>query len=131
MFGKRDVGRIEREFLEVLDWDLAVSEEEIADLHPSITALYPRKQHSVPSPPRPARCPTFTLDPISYDSDDSSFSSEPSPRTPSDPEKTTHFVNFDPSKAHDIHRSRSQSKWSQNQKLIAALASEYHSMLVI
>ncbi|CAK5262365.1 unnamed protein product [Mycena citricolor] len=29
VFGKRDIGRIEREFLEVLDWDLLVKEEEI------------------------------------------------------------------------------------------------------
>ncbi|CAK5266194.1 unnamed protein product [Mycena citricolor] len=29
VFGRRDVGRIEREFLEVLDWDLGVREEEI------------------------------------------------------------------------------------------------------
>ncbi|KAJ7633273.1 hypothetical protein FB45DRAFT_1148935 [Roridomyces roridus] len=29
VFGKRDVGRIEREFLEVLDWELGVKEEEL------------------------------------------------------------------------------------------------------
>ncbi|CAK5277151.1 unnamed protein product [Mycena citricolor] len=29
VFGKRDVGRVEREFLEVLNWDLGVREEEI------------------------------------------------------------------------------------------------------
>ncbi|KAJ7628816.1 hypothetical protein FB45DRAFT_794735 [Roridomyces roridus] len=29
VFGKRDIGRIEREFLEVLDWDLAVTAEDV------------------------------------------------------------------------------------------------------
>ncbi|KAF9643494.1 hypothetical protein BDM02DRAFT_1443294 [Thelephora ganbajun] len=129
IFGKRDVGRIEREFLEVLDWDLTVTENDIADLYPAIIALYPRAQHVAPSPPRPVRCPTFTLDPISYDSDGSSSSSASSPRTPCDSEKTMQFVKYEPSKHHDFHHMRqgshSQSRWSQNQKLIAALANEY------
>ncbi|KAF9789568.1 hypothetical protein BJ322DRAFT_1042985 [Thelephora terrestris] len=128
IFGKRDVGRIEREFLEVLDWDLTVSESEIANLYPSIIALYPRAQQSTPPPIRPARCPTFTFDPISYDSDDSSSSAGSSPRTPCDSEKTTQFVKFEPSTRDDFHRTRksshSQSQWFQNQALIAALADE-------
>ena len=127
IFGKRDVGRIEREFLDVLDWDLTVSESEIADLYPTIIALYPRVQYTTPS--RPARCPTFTLDPNSSDSDDSSSSASSSPRTPCDPEKTMQFVKYDSSKPRDFHHTRqsshSQSQWNQNQKLIAALASEY------
>lgn len=135
IFGKRDVGRIEREFLDVLDWDLTVSEEEIADLYPSIIALYPRVQSATRPPIRPARCPTFTLDPISFDSDDSSSSAESSPRTPCDSEKTTQFVKCETSEQHDLHHTRksshSQSQWSQNQKLIAALATEYHTILAV
>ena len=130
IFGKRDVGRIEREFLEVLDWDLAVSENEIADHYPSIIALYPAqvKRAAVPPPPRPPRCPTFTLDPISYDSDDSGSSATSSPRTLWDSEVTAQFAKYDPSKYRNFHHMRqsshSKSRWSQNQKLIAALANE-------
>ena len=135
IFGKRDVGRIEREFLEVLDWDLTVNEKEIADLYPAIISLYPRMQHVASSPSRPARCPTFTLDPISDDSDNSSSSVASSPRTPCHSEKTVQFVKYDPSKHHDFHHmrqsSRSRSQWSQNQKFISALASEYFPMVAV
>jgi hypothetical protein len=131
IFGKRDVGRIEREFLDVLDWDLTVSENEVADLYPSIIALYPRAQsYAAVSPSRPTRCPTFTLDPISDDSDDSSSSVASSPRTPEDSKATTQFVKYDPSECHDFHHMQqspdSQPQWSKNQKLIAALASEHY-----
>ena len=40
VFGKRDVGRIEREFLQVLNWDLSVSEDDILSHHHSIHSLY-------------------------------------------------------------------------------------------
>jgi hypothetical protein len=33
VFGKRDVGRIEREFLQVLNWDLSISEDDILSHH--------------------------------------------------------------------------------------------------
>lgn len=135
VFGKRDVGRIEREFLEVLDWDLTVSENEIADLHPSIIALYPRVQYPTVAPSRPARCPTFTLDPISYDSDDSGSSATSSPRTPWGSEEKGQFVKCDPPKYFDFlhlrQSSHSQSQWSQNQKLIAALANEYYPVIAV
>jgi hypothetical protein len=118
--------------LEVLDWDLTVNEDEIADLYPAIIALYPRVQ-STTRPARPARCPTFTLDPISYDSDDSSSSAGSSPRTPSDSEKTMEFIKYGPSKRHDLNQTRqnSQSQWSQNQKLISALTNEYYPMIAV
>ena len=130
IFGKRDIGRIEREFLEVLDWDLTVSESEIVDLHPTIIALYPPTlaQTDSTSSSSPSHCLTFTLDSISYDSDDSS-SSASSPRTPCDPEKATPFVESDPSEPHDSHHTRqsshSESQVSRYQELIAAFASEY------
>lgn len=130
IFGKRDVGRIEREFLDVLDWELMVSEDDIADLYPSIIALYPPHIRTAAVPPlRPTRCPTFTLDYISDDSDDSTSSASSSPRTPCDSEKTTQSIKHDPLNYHDSPHmgqiSQPQSQWSQNQKFIAALASEY------
>lgn len=45
VFGKRDVGRIEREFIDVLDWDLSISESDILHHHDSIMALSPRPKH--------------------------------------------------------------------------------------
>ncbi|KAJ7739562.1 hypothetical protein B0H16DRAFT_62958 [Mycena metata] len=38
VFGKRDVGRIEREFLEVLDWELGVSESDLLSHHEGLIA---------------------------------------------------------------------------------------------
>ncbi|KAJ3933711.1 MAG: hypothetical protein NXY57DRAFT_997699 [Lentinula lateritia] len=38
VFGKRDVGRIEREFLDVLDWELSISEDDILSHHAGISA---------------------------------------------------------------------------------------------
>jgi len=49
VFGKRDVGRIEREFLDVLDWELGVSESDILAHHAGISAVIapsPRHHHS-------------------------------------------------------------------------------------
>ncbi|KAJ7154171.1 hypothetical protein C8R46DRAFT_1006125 [Mycena filopes] len=38
VFGKRDVGRIEREFLDVLDWELGVSESDLLAHHEGLLA---------------------------------------------------------------------------------------------
>jgi len=40
VFGKRDVGRIEREFLQVLSWDLSISEDDILSHHHSILSSH-------------------------------------------------------------------------------------------
>lgn len=45
IFGKKDVGRIEREFLKVLDWNLAISENEILDHHDSLMESSPHPCH--------------------------------------------------------------------------------------
>ncbi|KAL4248808.1 Cyclin PHO80-like protein [Abortiporus biennis] len=39
VFGSRDIGRIEREFLDVLDYNLSVTEDDILVHHPSIMSL--------------------------------------------------------------------------------------------
>ncbi|KAJ4478068.1 hypothetical protein J3R30DRAFT_3289983 [Lentinula aciculospora] len=46
VFGKRDVGRIEREFLDVLDWELSISEDDVLSHHVGISAAI------APSPSR-------------------------------------------------------------------------------
>ncbi|KAJ7633284.1 hypothetical protein FB45DRAFT_744919 [Roridomyces roridus] len=69
VFGKRDVGRIEREFLEVLDWELGVTEADLLAHHEGLVrvAAVPRRPRrlmpvlpssSYPSPPT---TPTRTL----------------------------------------------------------------------
>lgn len=50
VFGKRDVGRIEREFLQVLNWDLSISEDDILSHHQSIYSLHPNSVDDTPDP---------------------------------------------------------------------------------
>jgi len=95
MFGKRDVGRVEREFLDVIDWDLSLRESDILAQHnlllattrptPPHTYHHHRYQSRVGDPTR--RSPTFDFDDDSdwSDSEDESSSSSESdvaPRTP-------------------------------------------------
>ncbi|KAF7291384.1 Cyclin N-terminal domain-containing protein [Mycena indigotica] len=47
VFGKRDVGRIEREFLGVLNWELAIKEADLLAHHAALTAV------ALPSPAKP------------------------------------------------------------------------------
>lgn len=39
VFGKRDIGRIEREFLQVLDFELSISEDDILSHHDSLSVI--------------------------------------------------------------------------------------------
>ncbi|KIJ16863.1 hypothetical protein PAXINDRAFT_168304 [Paxillus involutus ATCC 200175] len=91
VFGKRDVGRIEREFLDVLDFELSVTEDDILSHHDSLSAValpshnYRRHTdyrqshtHTHHNPANHAVCPG--LDPSSPKS--SSSASSPLPRTP-------------------------------------------------
>ncbi|KAF5333745.1 hypothetical protein D9757_000023 [Collybiopsis confluens] len=89
VFGKRDVGRIEREFLDVLDWELSISEADVLSHHDDILAVIApasRLRHRVSSRisqriqprnhHRHAPCPE--LEPSSPISSDGSIS----PQTP-------------------------------------------------
>ena len=81
LFGKRDIGRIEREFLDVLDWELAVSEPDILDLHGSLMALYPiRRFARTPKRFIPSVKTIFSWS--DSDSENSSPASSPAPSTP-------------------------------------------------
>src|SRR5260221_12780043 len=49
VFGKRDIGRIEREYLDVLNFELKVTEDDILSHHQGLTAaahLPPSPRHS-------------------------------------------------------------------------------------
>ncbi|KAH9832864.1 uncharacterized protein C8Q71DRAFT_839748 [Rhodofomes roseus] len=94
IFGKRDIGRIEREFLDVLDFELGVSEQDVLAHHAAIMTLAHPSHHLVRASPSPARTrPTsrWSSDSDSTDVDmdqdsDASTSSGTlaSPRTPAD-----------------------------------------------
>ncbi|KAF9793427.1 hypothetical protein BJ322DRAFT_128192 [Thelephora terrestris] len=73
-FGKRDIGRIEREFLEVLDWDLAVSEADLLVVRDSLLHLLPA-QHTASTV---VRSETVTVSPPSSPVTSDSDSSESS-----------------------------------------------------
>ncbi|KAJ7087568.1 hypothetical protein B0H15DRAFT_298017 [Mycena belliarum] len=92
VFGKRDIGRIEREFLDVLGWDLGVTEAQVeaqwaalrsVSTHQPWAAPCPHREqrHGAPATPRPCqRKPSMPeLEPSSPSSD---ASLSPSPRTP-------------------------------------------------
>lgn len=116
VFGKRDIGRIEREFLDVLDFELSISERDIlahyepvmaATALPSSSSLFrpvvklPPK--SSPAPVRPSRVPAVRLprpspvprpvpDLVDTDEEEDGYSDESSdlsssPRTPASPQR--------------------------------------------
>ena len=79
VFGKRDIGRIEREFLDVLDFELSITEEDIMAHHDSIMALVlptHRRSHGISKAP----LPELAYPSGSPSSSEASFS----PRTPTD-----------------------------------------------
>ncbi|KIK37927.1 hypothetical protein CY34DRAFT_91859 [Suillus luteus UH-Slu-Lm8-n1] len=93
VFGKRDVGRIEREFLDVLDFDLSLTEDDILNHHDGLSSVSlpspshdfrrlssyaPSHAHTQYSRSHNVGCPN--LDPSSPHS--SSSGSSPQPRTP-------------------------------------------------
>jgi hypothetical protein len=55
VFGKRDIGRIEREFLDVLDFELSIREEDLMVHHDAIMTLVSPRQlsHTIPNAPLP------------------------------------------------------------------------------
>ncbi|KAJ7739555.1 hypothetical protein B0H16DRAFT_62863 [Mycena metata] len=118
VFGKRDVGRIEREFLDVLDWELGVGEGDLLSHHEglvaasrrssalasriSIKAAAPRRTPVLLAPPRPrghVRRPSVPeLEPSSPQSSLASMS----PRTPySQPHGADVPMDVDLSPPHD------------------------------
>jgi len=76
VFGKRDIGRIEREFLDVLDFELSITENDIMGHHEAIISLvHPTRpqSHYIPAVPE-----------LDYSSSSpTSSSASISPRTPS------------------------------------------------
>ncbi|KAG6376406.1 hypothetical protein JVT61DRAFT_2391 [Boletus reticuloceps] len=87
VFGKRDVGRIEREFLDVINFELSVTEDDILSHHDSLSAValpsHNHRRHAGPHTRtryQPANATLPDLDPSSPKS--SSSGSSPAPLTP-------------------------------------------------
>ena len=114
-FGKRDIGRIEREFIEVLDWDFSVSEADLLVVRDSILHLLPA-QHTtaivVPteavevSPPSSPVTSVSSHDSDSSESshwsdDDTDSDSHSSPATSPGPLTPSHAV-FSPARPRSI-----------------------------
>ncbi|KAI9508461.1 hypothetical protein F5148DRAFT_906016 [Russula earlei] len=89
VFGKRDIGRIEREFLDVLDFELSISQDDIMAHYTAIMSLVTptrRVSHTIPT-----SLPRLGYSPGSPSSTVSSLS----PRTPSTLDETS--MEVDPS----------------------------------
>ncbi|EPS98959.1 hypothetical protein FOMPIDRAFT_1125320 [Fomitopsis schrenkii] len=96
IFGKRDIGRIEREFLDVLDFELGVSEQDVLAHHAAIMALVQPSHHHIrsraslsPSRAQPSSRWSSDSDSTDVDMDQDSDASTSSgtlasPRTPAD-----------------------------------------------
>ncbi|KAL4077189.1 hypothetical protein V8B97DRAFT_2080678, partial [Scleroderma yunnanense] len=88
VFGKRDVGRIEREFLQVLDFELSISEDDILSHHDVLSAIalpshHYRHRRSSTGHPRYDHCSLHSLPELAPSSPESDSSgSSPLPRTP-------------------------------------------------
>ena len=86
VFGRRDVGRIEREFLDVIDWELSVTEAAILK-HYDHVSTFPSKPRPDPAPAPPPVSDGVDMDAYPWtasdDSPPSSVSPTPSPKTPS------------------------------------------------
>lgn len=95
MFGKRDIGRVEREFLDVLNWDLSLRESDIiaqynllpAATRPTKPHAYRRHRYHPRTGGTTRRPPTFDIDDdsdwsASEDESSSSSESDVPPRTP-------------------------------------------------
>ncbi|KAH9001386.1 hypothetical protein EDB92DRAFT_1788253 [Lactarius akahatsu] len=98
VFGKRDIGRIEREFLDVLDFELSISEDDLMAHHDSVMSLVQpthRHSHGISSPPLPH---------LAHSGSPSSTEASFSPRTPTDERPMA--VDPHPKAERHHHRSR-------------------------
>jgi hypothetical protein len=109
-FGKRDIGRIEREFIEVLDWDLGVTEDHLLTVRDSLLHLLPGQRTAiiaVPSeaagistpPSSPATSDSDSSDLSHWSDDESDSDSHSTPATSPGPLTPSHAV-FSPSDPH-------------------------------
>jgi hypothetical protein len=145
VFGKRDIGRIEREFLDVLDFQLGVTEGDLLSHHDNLSAVavsshvhrlpanrQHRARHTITVPPLDPSSPVSSMSgsspgtPSSIDSSPLVASSSPltSPRhseaiVPSKPQQSKrsslHFSTLDLLRAFPVPRHQNQKKHAASQ----------------
>ncbi|KAF9648578.1 hypothetical protein BDM02DRAFT_3187013 [Thelephora ganbajun] len=117
-FGKRDIGRIEREFIEVLDWEFSVTEADLLIVRDALLHLLP-VQHTttIPaltkdvavSPPSSPVVYEFSHDSDSSESshwsdDETDSDSHSTPATSPSPPTPSHAL-FSPARPHSITKT--------------------------
>jgi hypothetical protein len=113
-FGKRDIGRIEREFIEVLDWDFAITEANLLVVRDSLLHLLPTQHiHITPvlddavevSPPSsPATSDSDSSESSHWSDDDSDSDSHSTPATSPGPLTPSHAV-FSPARPNSTKKA--------------------------
>lgn len=101
-FGKRDIGRIEREFIEVLDWDLSVTEADLMVVRDALLHLLPAQRTAtttvrseivgVPLPSSPVTSESDSSESSHWSDDDSDSDSHSTPATSPGPLTPSHAV---------------------------------------
>ncbi|KAJ6563679.1 hypothetical protein DFH09DRAFT_984757 [Mycena vulgaris] len=103
VFGKRDVGRIEREFLGVLDWELGVGEADLMAHHAGLAFALAPEPVRVPEPvsvsaaAKPLSVPPHTRRPSVPELEPSSPQSSAASMSPRTPVSSSHFSSQLPS----------------------------------
>lgn len=105
-FGKRDIGRIEREFIEVLDWDFSVTEGDLLLIRDSLLHLLPAQPTitepvQVSPPSSPVASDSDSSESSHWTDSDSDSDSHSTPPTSPGPITPSHAV-FSPARPHTI-----------------------------
>ena len=108
-FGKRDIGRIEREFIEVLDWDFAVTEADLLVVRDALLHLLPAQRtsvasvhtetHGVSPPSSPVTSDSDSSESSHWSDDESDSDSHSTPATSPGPFTPSHAI-FSPARPH-------------------------------
>ncbi|TCD65928.1 hypothetical protein EIP91_001996 [Steccherinum ochraceum] len=132
VFGKRDIGRIEREFLDVLDFELGITESDLLSHHAHLMTLIHPHRHSIRAPIRRRSVGSrWSSDSSDMESVSSAESTSP-PRTPDIAMEVDSASYVSPSSKPDSHSSSAasqqfsaptavQTKESHHQRLSSAL----------
>ncbi|KAH8099610.1 hypothetical protein BXZ70DRAFT_237894 [Cristinia sonorae] len=119
VFGKRDIGRIEREFLDVLDFELGISESDLLSHHASIMALLHPARHSRAAPAH-VRKPIHHHRQVSHWSSDSSSDLESVSSAESTPPRTPEPMDVDSASSYVVRSFKHEPAASSVQQFSAA-----------
>ena len=89
-FGKRDIGRIEREFIEVVDWELTITEADLLVVHGALLHLLPAQRTAATHVISEAVGVSPPSSPVTSESSQDSDSSESSHWSDDDSDSDSH-----------------------------------------